>query len=146
MNLIKTYQQPASDVEAAKRNLDKLLKELQALLQTENDYITSLKLLKKLISLDKEITRSVAELKSGASRSFGNNKIAVLKTTLSSNGRSKEIPELRNFMQRYDSTEGSVKIFYKRCDELKKTLNRRASTARINAIIKAVDRRKEDMD
>jgi DNA repair exonuclease SbcCD ATPase subunit len=143
--LIKTYQQPASDVEAAKRNLDKLLKELQALLQTENDYITSLKLLKKLISLDKEITRSVAELKSGASRSFGNNKIAVLKTTLSSNGRSKEIPELRNFMQRYDSTEGSVKIFYKRCDELKKTLNRRASTARINAIIKAVDRRKEDM-
>ncbi|CAO3699830.1 unnamed protein product [Rhizopus stolonifer] len=143
--LIKTYQQPASDVEASTRNLDKILKELQALLQTENDYITSLKLLKKLISLDKEITRSINDLKVGSQKPYGPNKAAVLKTTLSSNGRSKELPELRNFVQRYDSTENSVKIFYKRCEELKKTLNRRASTARINAIIKAVDRRREDM-
>ncbi|RCH98825.1 Spectrin beta chain, non-erythrocytic 1 [Rhizopus azygosporus] len=143
--LIRIYQQPASDVENAKKNLERLLKELDVLLQTENDYITTLKLLKKLISLDKEITRSINDLKTGASRSYGVNKGVLLKTTISSNSRSKEIPELRSFMQRYESTEGSVKLFYKRCDELRKTLNRRASTARINAIIKAIDRRKEDM-
>ncbi|KAI9283143.1 hypothetical protein BY458DRAFT_495566 [Sporodiniella umbellata] len=143
--LIKTYQHPETEVLAATRNLEKTLSELHTLLQTENDYITSLKLLKKLISLDREITRSINDLKAGSSRPYGPNKAAVLKTTLSSNGRSKELPELRSFVQRYDSTESSVKIFYKRCEELKKTLNRRASTARINAIIKAVDRRREDM-
>jgi hypothetical protein len=137
--LIKTFDHPSFEVEACRSGLDKLLNELKTVLKTENDYITSLKLLGRLMKFDKEISRSISEIRSNVSRSYNGSK------TTSRAARTRDLPELKDFMQRYNSIEISVQEFYQLCTDLKKNINKRISSARISAINKAVDKRKEDM-
>jgi hypothetical protein len=137
--LIKVFDHPSFEVETCKSGLDKLLKELKTVLKTENDYITCLKLLGRLMKFDKEISRSISEIRSNVSRSYNGSK------TTSRATRSRDLPELKEFMQRYDSIEVSVQEFYQSCGDLKKNINKRISSARISAIIKAVDKREDDM-
>lgn len=137
--LFKTFEYPLSEVEACKSGLDKLLKELKLALKTETDYITSLKLLSRLVKFDKEISRSISEIRSNVSRTYNGNKSA-LRTT-----RNRDLPELKEFMQRYDSIEVSVQEFYQSCGELKNNINKRISSVRVSAINKAIDKREDDV-
>ncbi|KAI9358664.1 hypothetical protein BD770DRAFT_363603 [Pilaira anomala] len=138
--LIKTFDHTPYEINNAKLGVDKLLKELDGVLKVENDYITSLKLLGRLIKFDKEISRNITDLKSGAggTRSYTTKSSRTSRTT-------RDLPELRDYMQRFDSIESSIREFQQKCDEIKKNLNKRISIARTSAITKTVDRRKEEM-
>ncbi|RCI05860.1 hypothetical protein CU098_003910 [Rhizopus stolonifer] len=138
--LVKTYEHPQTEIESCKHGLDKLLNDLKGVLKIESDYITSLKLLSRLVKFDKEISRSIADLKSSVSRSYNSGRTTPRGT------RTKDIPELRDFMQRYDSIETSVQDFYQKCNETKKNINKRISVSRVNALNKAVEKRREDMN
>ncbi|KAI8640416.1 hypothetical protein BD408DRAFT_445187 [Parasitella parasitica] len=138
--LVKTYEHPVSQVEEYKSGLEKLLQELKAALKTENDYVTSLKLLSRLMKFEREISRSVTELKATGSRSYNGNKASTRAA------RTRDLPELRDFMQRYESIEASIQEFLQKCSDLEKNLNRRISATRTGAITKAVDRRRDDMN
>ncbi|KAG2215176.1 hypothetical protein INT46_001452 [Mucor plumbeus] len=138
--LIKTYEHPIAQVEECKSALEKSIKELKAGLKTENDYVTSLKLLSRLTKFEKEISRSITELKTTVSRSYNGSKAS------SRAARARDLPELREFMQRYESIETSIQEFYQKCNDLEKNLNKRISATRTGAIIKAVDRRRDDMN
>ncbi|KAI8061949.1 hypothetical protein BDF21DRAFT_132686 [Thamnidium elegans] len=135
--LIKTFDHPPFEINNAKLGLDKLLKELHGVLKIENDYITSLKLLGRLIKSDKEISRNIADLKSGGTRPYTGKS--------SRTSRTRDLPELKEYMNRFDSVETSIREFQQKCDEIKKNLNKRISIARTSAITKTVDRRKEEM-
>ncbi|CEP06953.1 hypothetical protein [Parasitella parasitica] len=138
--LVKTYEHPAAQVDECKAGLEKLLQELKAALKTENDYVTSLKLLSRLTKFEREISRSVTELKGTVSRSYnGSSSKASTRAA-----RTRDLPELREFMQRYESVEASIQEFLQKCTDLEKNLNRRISPTRTAAITKAVDRRRDD--
>lgn len=136
--LVKTFDHPSSEIYSAKLGLDKLLKELDAALKIENDYITSLKLLSRLMKFDKEISRNINDLKAGNSRPYTGKS--------SRTSRTRDLPELKEYMQKFDLIETSIREFQQKCDELKKNLNKRISLARTSAITKTVDRRKDEMN
>ncbi|KAI8365777.1 hypothetical protein BD560DRAFT_490934 [Blakeslea trispora] len=138
--LIKTYDYPQTEIENCKNSVDKLLNDLNNVLRIEHGYITSLKLLSRLVKFDKEISRSIVDLKASVSRSYNSGRTTPRGT------RTKDMPELRDFMQRYDSIESSVQDFYDKCNELKKGINKRISVSRVNALNKAVEKRREDMN
>lgn len=141
--LVKAFDHPSNEVESAKQGLEKSLKELQGALKVENDYITSLKLLSRLMKLDKEISRNISDLKAGG----GSRPYTISGRGLSTRtSRTRDFNELKEFMQRYESVEASIQEFQQKCDDLKKNLNKRISAARTGAITKAVDRRKEEMN
>ncbi|CAO0799807.1 unnamed protein product [Mucor circinelloides] len=139
--LVKTYDHPVSQVDECKSALEKLLKELKGALKTENDYVTSLKLLSRLMKFEKEISRSVTELKATVSRSYNGSKAASTRAA-----RARDLPELKEFMQRYESIETSMHEFHQKCNDLERNLNKRISITRTGAITKAVDRRRDDMN
>lgn len=136
--LVKTFDYPSSEIYSTKLGLEKLLKELDSSLKIENDYITSLKLLSRLMKFDKEISRNITELKAGNPRPYTGKS--------SRTSRTRDLPELKEYMQRFDSIETSIREFQQKCDELKKNLNKRISLARTSAITKTVDRRKDEMN
>lgn len=136
--LVKTFDHPSSEIYSTKLGLEKLLKELHGALKIENDYITSLKLLGRLMKFDKEISRNITELKAGNPRPYTGKS--------SRTSRTRDLPELKEYMQRFDSIETSIREFQQKCDELKKNLNKRISLARTSAITKTVDRRKDEMN
>ncbi|OBZ91436.1 hypothetical protein A0J61_00500 [Choanephora cucurbitarum] len=138
--LVKTYGHSQSEIESSKNSIHKLLNDLNSALKIEQGYITSLKLLSRLVKFDKEISRSIVDLKASVSRSYNSGRTTPRGT------RAKEMPELRDFMQRYDAIESSVQDFYDKCNELKKGINKRISVSRVNALNKAVEKRREDMN
>ncbi|CAO3627455.1 unnamed protein product [Mucor hiemalis] len=135
--LIKTFDHPFSEVEGLKFALEKLLQELQDALKKENEYITLLKLLNRLTKSEKDISKNILELKS--------NNIRPHTSRSSKTNRTRELPELKEYVQRFDSIEVSIKEFQKKCDEIQKNLNQSIGAARTTAITKFVDRRRDEM-
>ncbi|KAF1796739.1 hypothetical protein FB192DRAFT_1034283 [Mucor lusitanicus] len=142
--LVKTYDHPVAQVDECKSALEKSLKELKGALKTENDYVTSLKLLSRLMKFEKEISRSVTELKATVSRSY-NGSSSKTAASAPRAARARDLPELKEFMQRYESIETSMQEFHQKCNDLEKNLNKRISATRTGAITKAVDKRRDDM-
>ncbi|KAI8975998.1 hypothetical protein BDB01DRAFT_372951 [Pilobolus umbonatus] len=137
--LVKTFQLPQSQIDSQVSGLDKVLRELNATIAVENDYLTSLRLLIQLIRFDKEITRSLSDLKSSSSRTY------TKSTSPTKNNRARDLPELKEFMQKYKSLEESISEFYVKCEELKKNINRRIGSVRTTSVVKTVDKRSEEM-
>ncbi|KAK4509481.1 uncharacterized protein ATC70_007833 [Mucor velutinosus] len=143
--LVKVYDHPVAQVNECKSALEKSLKELKGALKTENDYVTSLKLLSRLMKFEKEISRSVTELKATVSRSYNSSSSKGAASTTRA-ARARDLPELKEFMQRYESIETSMQEFHQKCNDLEKNLNKRISATRTGAITKAVDKRRDDMN
>ncbi|KAI9469687.1 MAG: hypothetical protein EXX96DRAFT_623306 [Benjaminiella poitrasii] len=137
--LIKTFEHPHTDVEEQKETLESRMKELKLAMKTENDYITTLKLLGHVLKSEKEISKSITKLKATASSSYNGKKPSYRVT------RARDLPELKEFMQRYEAIEISVQEFHQSCLSLRQKLNRNSSSTRSSAMIKAIDKRKDDM-
>ncbi|KAI8877901.1 hypothetical protein K501DRAFT_259621 [Backusella circina FSU 941] len=138
--LVKTFQHSKSSVDESKKSVEKQLKELQDILAVENDYISSLKQLVQLIRFDKETNRSLSDLKTSVSKSHSRAMVH------SRSARTRDLPELKDFVQRYDYIEQSINDFHDKCEELKSKLNRRINSTRTNAITRCVDRREDELN
>lgn len=135
--LVKMFDHPSSEVEELKSDLEKLLQELQETLKKENEYITLLKLLNRLTKSEKDISKNISHLKSNNVRPYTSRSART--------NRTRELPELKEYVQQFDAIEASIKDFQKKCDEIQKNLNENIGTARATAITKFVDRRREEM-
>jgi hypothetical protein len=137
--LVKTFQHSKTSVDESKKSVEKQLKELQDILAVENDYISSLKQLVQLIRFDKETNKSLSDLKLSVSKSHSRG------MAHSRSARTRDLPELKDFVQRYDYIEQSINDFHGKCEELKSKLNRKMNSTRTSAITRCVDRRQDDL-
>ena len=138
IKLVKTFDHPTLEVNEAKSTLEKSMKELHGALKVENDYITSLKLLSRIMKSEKELSRGITDLNSNGSRPYTGKSART--------SRTRDLPELKDYMQRFETLEGNIQEFQKRCEDLKKNINKNISQARVTAITKSVDRRKDEMN
>ncbi|KAI7902493.1 uncharacterized protein BX663DRAFT_511243 [Cokeromyces recurvatus] len=138
--LLKVLGHPYSVIKEYEANLANRMEELKLSLKTEQNYITVLKLLSHLLKNDKEIIRSINELKATVSYSYNGNRLNYRTT------RARNLPELEEFMQRYEQIEISIQKFNQNSNDLKQKLNKHEKSTRAKIIIKIIDKHVDDID
>ncbi|KAI8371633.1 uncharacterized protein BYT42DRAFT_616709 [Radiomyces spectabilis] len=137
--LIDTLDQPRAEVDDAKRPLEEVLANLDQAIQSADAYVTALKSASQYARMEVDSARSLTDFKAFLSQ------CSKSATTRANNKHP--IPDLKDFISRYNSITESMREFFEMGNELKSKLQeeKKMNSARIMSITKSVDQRQKGM-